>query len=555
MRVAVLAVVMGLVFAALAAAVAAAQSITVVFDKPVYDKGDVVSMTVKGLEPPATLAVEVYSPDGRLVWVHEEDNIPFTEAVLSFKLPDNAPEGVYKVYIAVEGGQPLEYNFTVHRPEFIITSATISPATVETGKQVTVSVDVKNVGAEGSFYIVVVSPDNTTVAEVGPITLGYMETGSYQLAFTAPTKAGVFNYTVETVNVKYGTIDSSRVLQLAVHYPPPPPTVVVPPPAPVAPPTATTTTPATTTKPATTTTPPANATAAFTAYVGDVIGANGVVAKAVKVVAPAIGVEVLFPSGTMVLGPTGTPVQPAKLVINVLARVPPVEPPNIIVGPAVDIRFEGYARVSFNQSVMVTVPYDPAKVPPGYVVRLSYYDPDIGKWVPLPTIKVDPVTGKVTGLTKHFTVFAAIAYRVVTPVTTTATVTVTKPVTTTVTTTVTTAAPATTTTTVTATVVQTETTTVTTTAPPVTLTQTVVQPVTVTKTKEYTVTSTSTVTKTTKQVVTVTASPATVTSTTTVTKTKTPGWAYASLAAVVILVVAVIILALRYGRSGGTGGS
>jgi hypothetical protein len=525
--------------------VAAAQSLTVAFNKPVYDMGDVVSIKVRGLQPPATLGVEVYSPDGRLVWVHEEDNIPYNETILSFKLPDTAPEGIYKVYIAVSGGTPSVYTFTVHRPEFIITSATISPPSVETGKPVTISVSVKNVGAEGSFYIVVLDQNNRTVTQIGPLTLGYSEVGSYQAAFTAPERPGTFTYTVETVNVKYGTIDSFKKLQLYVHYPPPPPVPVAPPPPP---PTTPITTPART---ATTTSPPPNATSAFAAYIADIISPRGVVAKAVKIRVPAIGVEVSIPAGTLILGPTGTPVHPTKIIILLPSRVPKPKPPNIMVGPPVDIRFEGYSHVTFNQSVMVTVPYEPEKVPPGYEVRLSYYDPKLGEWVPLPTTKVDPFTGRVTGLTRHFTVFAAIAYRVVTTVTATVplTVTTTKPVTTTVTSTktVTTTVPAATTTTTT--VTATKTVKVATTVPPITLTKTVLQPVTITKTTAYTVTSTATYTTTLKQTTTLTASPTTIvtTATKTVTKTKTPGWAYASLAAVVILVVAVIILALRRG--------
>ena len=567
-----------LVFTAVVAPIASAQSITgVAFDKQVYDRDDVVEMAVSLSSAPARIAIEVYAPNGSLVWIHE-DVAESTHATYRFKLPGTL-DGTYRVYVAVEGSAPAEYTFTVQRPLFQITSVNPSSASVKPGGTVQLSVGVENTGASGKFEIRVKDSSGAIVAEVGPYTLGYNEAGTYTVEFTAPSSTGSYSYTVEVWNTKYSVVDHEREVLVNVVQPTTTTTTAAPPPPPPPPPpvettpTTTTTTPinvtTTTTQPNATTTPapeevPATTTAPLTpeievAYVANIsnyVSDEGVVVKSVKIVVPEVKVEILIPSQTVIKTATGEPVKPSAVQVAVLKKPPQGAETQKPVGPAIDIRL-GPSPVKLSKPIIVAVPFNPGSVPPGYTVKLAYFNETMRMWVPLPTLKVDTVTGRVIGLTDHLTVFAAVAFKTIVPVTTT-----TPTATETITTTTTTTTPTTTATTVTTTeivvtttttVIKKETETITTTIP-VTITRTfektitVTSPVTVTQPVEetVTVTATKTVVQTTEKTTTVTStSVATETTTVTTTVTKTSPLSYISIIIAAIAVAAAVWMARK----------
>ncbi len=524
-----------------------AQSIVVDFDKSIYDRDDVVAMSIYGFTPPTKLAIEVYSPEGELVWIHE-DSASTTPFETSFRLPGTtAPDGYYTVFIAVEGSNPIPFKFLVKRPTFDI--LVVEPTSIEVypGEDITLNVKVSNTGARGSVVLQVRLGAETIVKSIGPTTLGYGQESTLAISFDAPSTPGTYTYSITAWNTKYGIVDDSvsiTVIVKALPIPAPPPP---PPPTP-------TPTPATITPTITAPMPP-EARAVYVADIGEYVTEEGVIVNPVKIIVPEEKVEVLIPSGTRVTDPQGNPVKPRVIVIEAL-KEPPKAEAGEVVGPAYNIRAD-IGPVVFDKPITITLPYDPGKVMPGYTVRLAYYDEERGVWATLPTILVDPLRGRVIGTTTHFTIFAAIAYRVVTPVTLTQTVTVTETVV--QTTTVTETEVVTTTATKVETRVEKETVTatVTVTQPPITVTETVERVETTTvpieRTKTITAVTRVPVTEIRTTTATVTATHVTtVTTPTTVTLTKPvpPWWSYVAIVIAVIAVVAAIVITIKYGRRG-----
>lgn len=62
----------------------------------------------------------------------------------------------------------------------------------------------------------------------------------------------------------------------------------------------------------------------------------------------------------------------------------------------------------FARPIRITLPYDGKKVPVGHVdddVQTWFFDEDLGRWLEIERVAVDPAAGTVTGLTDHFTDF------------------------------------------------------------------------------------------------------------------------------------------------------
>lgn len=62
----------------------------------------------------------------------------------------------------------------------------------------------------------------------------------------------------------------------------------------------------------------------------------------------------------------------------------------------------------FAQPIRITLPYDGKKVPVGHVdddVQTWFFDEDLGRWLEIERVAVDPAAGTVTSLTDHFTDF------------------------------------------------------------------------------------------------------------------------------------------------------
>ena len=558
-----LAILFLIAFIVLAPAMASAKSLIVKFDKPVYDRDDVVTMTISGYSTPATIAIEVHSQSGQLLWVHEADDISTSNVSFSFKLP-GVSDGEYMVYVALKGETPSIWEFKVHRPVFRIISLSPTSIEVKPGTTVTLNASVKNLGADGYFKIRVVLPGGA-VSESPSYMLAYNSTKMFSINVTAPSKPGTYEYKIQLYNVKYEITDDEKTVQIVVKAPPttttpptttppittttPPPVVIVP--VPVKPPAPKTTTTAVPVSATTTTTVP-GAIEAFAASVAQYVSSNGTVTKPIKIVAPPIKTEILIPANTTIYAPGMKPAKITGFIIALLAKSPPTKMPSAkLAGPAIEIKPQGAEKVYFSKPVEIVVPYDPTKVPQGYQVSLAYFNTTLGQWVPLPTVSVNPFKGTVTGLTNHLTTFAAVAFRVAVPVTTTATTTRITTVTTTVTIPVTTTATKTTTTTAVQTATKTKAVTTTITKSVAT---TVTKTLTQTKTAKTTITSLKTVTITatpiTKTIVKTTTSVSTsilktVQTVTSIKKvTRTPGWAYGAIALVVIL--AIIAIALGY---------
>jgi len=67
---------------------------------------------------------------------------------------------------------------------------------------------------------------------------------------------------------------------------------------------------------------------------------------------------------------------------------------------------------TFDPPITITMEYDPEELPEGVSPEdlvLAYYDDDLGEWVELTDITVDPSNNTVSGLTSHFTQFAVLA--------------------------------------------------------------------------------------------------------------------------------------------------
>ena len=524
----------------------AESSITVTFNSPVYDIGDIVQASIT-VPRDGRLAVEVRGPDGSLVWI-DERSVSGGSVLLSFKLPSTAPEGVYKFYASLDNEVPSLYTFTVKKPYALIDAVEPLNITVTGGTPLSVTVQVRNTGASGSFEVYVRDYNGTVVSAYGPFTLNYNEATMIHLPVTAPSTPGTYQYSVEVYNVKYDAIDSQRVITINVIPPAPVTTtttqtvtrttVVAPPPAPPAPPVTVTRT-VTQAPPATTTVaPPPAATvtkvAQFvspTIYEASLEGLvqEGIVAAPVKVVVPA-GVEVIIPASARILGLPA----PSKILVEVIDTKLPSPETQKQVGPAFNITFGRPVKLTL--PAIVSVPFNVDEVPEGYEVRLAYYNATSQRWEQLPTVRVDYQEGRVIGVTDHFSVFAAVAFAKAAAKPVTVTTTVTSQVVVTSPTTVT--APSTATVTVTQPVTTTSLVETTTT---VRKTVTVTQPMPVTKSitteKTVTVTATETKIKTVQQTVT---TSITRTSTTTVTQQVTPS--YVPLLA--ILTVAAIVVAL-----------
>jgi len=494
-----------------------AQSLTVEFNKPCYDLDDVVKMKIC-YDSDTSIAIEVWGPSNNLVWIHEESSFTAGCHEYSFKLQSTIPEGIYTAYVAVLNEVPQKFTFKVYRPRLEIVS--ISPSTIKglPGTAVNLIINVSNKGASGNF-ILRLKRGVTTITEKSLYVNALSSTITY-ISLTLPSTSGVYTYTLEAYNVKYGVVDDSKSISVEVVRPtvtiaptPPPPPVIVttPPPPPITP----------------TTTSPLipGGIKSFIADLTDVTTPEGLTTRDVVIEIPEYRVKIEIPANTLIQY-MGKPLR--NLTITIMGVKPPSPATQVPVGPIINL---GPSGTTFNKPITVQVPYSPGAVPEGMVVMLAYYDEVKKSWMPLPTISVDRVRGVVIGQVTHFTLFAAVAFRIVTPVTIVTTTTIPTVVTSPITTTVVT----TTTTPITKTVTQTKTSITTSTVVRTTTKTTTVTspPVTVTATKVSTVTETSTVT-----------SPVTSVLTTTVTQKVpvVPAWVYPVIAVLIVLIVIALII-------------
>ncbi len=537
-RLSVLVLTFSLIVISLSPSPTLANGLSVTFNKTYYDVGDTVYLKVC-YSSTAPIAIEVWGPSGNLVWMHEDPSYTPPCKSYVFTLPSTSPEGNYTVYVAASGSTPRKFTFQVLRSRFKIVKYTSSITGLPGGAGL-VTVDVKDEGAGGLCIVRLLDNKNNVVAQQ-TLNISALSTASTKLVFNLPSTIGVYTYKLETYNVRHGTVDDVKSVTVKVvsgtttvtvtSTPPPPPPIM-------------TTTPTTTTTtmtmpsitPTTTTPVIPGGVVTYVANISNVTNVFGVVYQSVAVSVPKYNVKIEISKGTK-LTKEGKPV--TALVITVVTTKPPAPVTQKPVGTIVDI---GPSGTVFSKPVKIQVPFNPAAVPPGYSVFLAYYDDSKKAWVPLPTLVVDRVRGIVIGETTHLTLFAAVSFRVATPVT--LTTTVVSP------TTVTTSLTTTTATTTVTTVTSLSTTTVTATSPAtVTVTSTktsvVTKPVTITATPT-TVSVTKTLT-TTRTVV----APSTVMKTTTVTKKipAVPGWVYPTVSVLAaLIVVAVVVSYLIWGR-------
>jgi len=541
MRLATLLILITILASVAPLSLAHAQGVTVSLDRSYYDRGDIVNITVS-CSSATNVGIEVRSPSGGVVWIDESTCSP-PSITLRFRIPSSAPEGTYKVYAATPGSSPIVKEFVVKRPTFRIVSVSPSKLSMLPGASTYIAINVTNEGAKGDVAVRVRL--GGSVLDSKTVTIAPNTYAAVYLKVTAPANSGSYTLTVEAYNVKYATVDDSRSVALSVvapvtttvtpTTPPPPP----PPPAPPVP----AVTPTTTIMPTTVATPPPRIEKMFEADISRFVSASGIALQTITVRVPEIGVSITIPSGTSLMV-AGRPV--TKITIGLVATPPTAPATQVYVGPVLEL---GPSGARFSQPIRIEVPYDPGKVPSGYVVRLAYYDELRGMWIPVTTLYVDPFRRVVVGETTHFTMFAPIAFRIATPVTTPI-VTVTTPLRTTTTTTVvqTVTKPFTKTTVViTATPVTTTTTVATTRTMTVATTRT--RPVTATKTVEVTKTAVRTAIRTERTTVVRTVTAVATTPITTTVEV-TPPWVLPVVAALAIVaVVAAALAAYFYAKS------
>ncbi len=494
-----------------------AQSINVTFDKTAYDVDSLVTMRIdlNGFSFPINVGVEVYTPTGSLVWVHQE-TATASPVWLSFQLPGNGiPEGTYTVYVAVESQSPETFTFLVKKPNFQIQSINAPLLPLNPGEGGVATVTIKNIGAQGEVKVQLYDENGILVTEVGPLLMGYQETRTVNLAFTAPLFTGIHNFTVKTFNIKYSTFDDQQNFTITTETttPPPPP----PPPPPTTTTTATTTTTETETETITATKPPEVVEKEYEADLSNYISLTGTTTN-ILITNPETQANIIIKKNTQITFPTG---QPPKIMQKVPTQPPPAVNA-ILLGTPIEFLPAG---TTFNPPITIEMHFNPSLVPEGYAVMLAYYDSQTNTWVPVKTTEVDMIRGIVRGEVSHFSIFAPVAIKTVTvvsPTTTTRTLTTTATVT----------MPTTITQTSTITTQKTTTTTQTTTVTAVPTTVTVTKTTQTTQTVQKT--TTTTVKATEKQ---------TITQTETV--TKTPSWAYAAIIVAVIILVAAVFVSRR----------
>ena len=406
--------------ASIATAQLGPDDVQLLFNKQVYDRDEVVEMLVNvsgGVALPVRFAVEVWSPTMSLVWFHEETLTAYNN-IIAFKLP-GVPDGTYTVYYALEGMVPQVATFMVKKPTFDIIAVSPTSLFAVVGNSVVISVAVNNTGADGTMELRVLDENGTIVASSGPVSLVYSELYGTNLVFIVPNTPGTYTYTVVTYNVKYNVIDDLEQIIVTVTPPvpapaPAPPYVPPPPPAPPTPPPPVTP-PVTVTLPANLTTPIPGA---IKSYIANI---SGYVDETCTVTIPLV---ITTPEGIMIKLQRGTRISPVcvSIEIHILAEPPLSTTEQMVVGVSADLRLTG---LEFTPPALVRFPYNPEMVPQGYAVMLAYFDAAANEWKPVPTVSVNMVEGYIEGLVEHFTPYAPVAYRQVTPVPITVTTTVT----------------------------------------------------------------------------------------------------------------------------------
>ena len=502
--------------------------VQLLFSKSVYDRDEVVEMFVNvsgSVALPVEFAVEVWSPTMSLVWFHEEEFTAYNN-IVAFKLP-GVPDGTYTVYYALEGMVPQVATFMVKKPTFDIIAVSPTSLFAVVGNGVVISVAVNNTGADGAMELRILDENGTIVASSGTVNLMYSELYGTNLVFIVPNTPGNYTYTVVTYNVKYNVIDDLEQITVVVTPPitaPAPAPPYVPPPAPPTPPP-----PPPVTPPPVTMTLPANLTTpipgAIKSYIANI---SRYVDETCTVTVPLV---ITTPEGIQIKLQKGTRIQPecVSIEIHILAEPPLSTTEQMVVGISADLRLTG---LGFTPPTLIRFPYNPEMVPEGYAVMLAYFDAATNEWKPVPTVSVNMVEGYIEGLVEHFTPFAPVAYRQVTPVPITVTTTVVTTVVEEVTRTETVE------TTVVETAVETETVHVT---EILTKRETVVETEVLTETVPTTITVKETVMRTTTVPTLLTHTVTeTEVETTTVEITKIPWWAYLSIVLAVVFAIALV---------------
>ncbi len=399
--VSLLAIALLLVLSSMSGAIlGSSTSISVTTDRACYDRGDVVKLSITG--PSGYMAIEIWNLDkGYLLFIDQVDTSKMR--AISVKIPQDAPEGTYTVLVAINSTQPRAVaTFLVRNPTFKIVS--VEPSKIEgaIGSKKSLSVVIENAGSDGYADVRVVNEAGSTVASTR-VFLGYGERKSVELAFTLPESSGVYTWRVEVVDEKYGTVDDSTTItivasKLATPIPTPPP----PPPPPR------TTTVATVPPSPTVTMVPTVIAPSRYLYNLSPVAPRGIALREIVVKLPQG--ELVIPQGTeMRIG--GAPL--TEIRVEVLTKPPREIATEIPVGPIYS--FEPSGAV-FSKPITLKLPFNPSKVPTGYRVFIAYYDPELGVWIPVKTLYVNPVEGIAIGETTHFTVFSVVAFRVVYPV-------------------------------------------------------------------------------------------------------------------------------------------
>ncbi len=170
---------------------------------------------------------------------------------------------------------------------------------------------------------------------------------------------------------------------------PKPATTPEPPPAPPTPPT-----------------PPEEPVLVVAEDLTEVISSEGIVSEVVTVSYPDAGTTLVILAQTEALDAGGQPLE--QITVQPVDTSTP-EPPDSNMICTLDF---GPDDATFDPPISITMTYDPDELPDGVAPEnlvLAYYDDDLGEWVELSDITIDPVTHTISGMTSHFTQFAVLA--------------------------------------------------------------------------------------------------------------------------------------------------
>jgi hypothetical protein len=178
--------------------------------------------------------------------------------------------------------------------------------------------------------------------------------------------------------------------------------------------TTTSTTSTTTPSPTSTTVPPSTSTTPsisplITIDLSDYIDATGKLTQDVIVSSADGRVRIEIKAGTIAQTASGAP----------LTRITVTQVDNPAGSTASNANFVtgGFfydiapTGARFSQSITLTLPYDPAKIPAGTSPYSAWWNTETRTWEPLPTVSIDPAHNTVTANAAHFTVFAVISAR------------------------------------------------------------------------------------------------------------------------------------------------